>query len=156
MNTSESILPDARVAGLDVEDLDGETMVYDHERNAAHCLNPTAAIIWKHCDGKHSISDIARLLAMDPQVVWYGLGQLDKQHLLQTPITLPDELARITRREFIKRAGLVATTITVPIIASIVAPTPAQAGGCALPGEYPTASRPCCSGIINQTTGQCL
>jgi hypothetical protein len=44
-------LPQARTEGLTVRELAEETLVYDKERHKAHCLNRTAACVWKHCDG---------------------------------------------------------------------------------------------------------
>ncbi len=154
METSESTVPYARKAGLVVQELDDETLVYDTERDKAHCLNQSAALVWKQCDGKRPITEVARSLELDPQVVWYALGQLDKYHLLQEPVTLPDELAHITRRDFVKSLGLVAAAITVPIIISITAPTPAHAGSGGASGSACTDGSQCASGICLANTCQ--
>ena len=40
------MLPKARQEQLTVRELPDETVVYDLARHKAHCLNPTAALIW--------------------------------------------------------------------------------------------------------------
>ena len=40
--------PRARTEGLVVTELPDELLVYDLERHRAHCLNPTAALVFKH------------------------------------------------------------------------------------------------------------
>ena len=37
--------PKARTDGLLVEEMDGETLVYDLDTHGAHCLNPAAALV---------------------------------------------------------------------------------------------------------------
>ena len=54
--------PHARKEGLVVKELPDELLVYDLERHRAHCLNPTAALVWKHSDGQTSVEEIATLL----------------------------------------------------------------------------------------------
>ena len=46
--------PRARRDGLVIRELNGELLVYDLERHRAHCLNPTAALVFKQCDGRTS------------------------------------------------------------------------------------------------------
>ena len=48
--------PRARSDGLVVRHLPGELIVYDLERHAAHCLNETAATIFRHADGRRTRS----------------------------------------------------------------------------------------------------
>ena len=62
-------LPRARSEGLVIEELADELLVYDLQRNKAHCLNSTAAKIWKKCNGRSTPADIARRLAAKPRVV---------------------------------------------------------------------------------------
>ncbi|HJZ82776.1 MAG TPA: PqqD family peptide modification chaperone [Pyrinomonadaceae bacterium] len=45
-------LPRARSENLVIRELDDETLVYDMERDEAHCLNQTAALVWQRCDGR--------------------------------------------------------------------------------------------------------
>jgi hypothetical protein len=57
-----SQFPTARTSGLVVQDVPNEVLVYDLESNKAHCLNQTAAMVWRACDGKTSVPEIARLV----------------------------------------------------------------------------------------------
>jgi hypothetical protein len=110
-----------------------EVLVYDLDRNRGHCLNRTAALIWEHCDGKVTIKELASMLErdlktqVDERVIWYGLNQLSKFRLLDEPVAMPASLARLTRRELVKRIGL---TVSVPLIISIIAPTASAALSC--------------------------
>jgi hypothetical protein len=49
--------------GFRVEELDGETLLYFHERKTLVYLNPSAASVWKLCDGLRSTADIVAMLA---------------------------------------------------------------------------------------------
>ena len=55
-------LPSARRDGLVVEELADETLVYDLQTHKAHSLNPTAALVWRHCDGQTTVSEVARIV----------------------------------------------------------------------------------------------
>ena len=154
MNMSKQIGPLARDEGLIVKNLDDEMLVYDEEREKAHCLNQTAALVWKNCDGNRSVAEIARQMQaelnapVETNVVWYALKQLDKYHLLQDSVTLPDELVAMTRREFVKKIG-VAAAVALPVILSIALPTPAQAISCLPTGAPCQTGGQCCSGFCN-------
>ncbi len=50
-----SQVPIARKEGLVIQEMPEEVLVYDLDTNKAHCLNQTAAFVWKSCDGKNSI-----------------------------------------------------------------------------------------------------
>lgn len=129
------IVPRARKEGLLVEELPHELLVYDLERHKAHCLNPTAALVWKHCDGRTTVQEMARLLAkildasVDEDVVWCALNQLEKDHLLEEKIAWPVGVERISRRTLIRRVGMAA--VLLPLITTIVAPSAVEAAsGC--------------------------
>jgi hypothetical protein len=148
----KAVFPHARSEGLVITDLDDEILIYDKNRDKAHCLNVTAALVWKLSNGKRSASDIAQAMAkkidspVDEQVVWFALRQLEKDHLLQNEITMPRALAGITRREFVKKMGMAAVAVTAPIVISMTAPQSALAATC-LSNESPcTSSTQCCSG----------
>src|SRR5438132_827225 len=119
--------PQARKEGLLVQDLPEEVLVYDLDRHKAHCLNKTAALIWKHCNGRTSVSEIARRLekslgsSIDEDVVWCALSQLEKDHLLEEKVAWPLGMERISRRTLMRRIGIAA--VLLPAITTIVAPT---------------------------------
>ena len=58
-----AFLPKARSEGIITRELDGELLVYDRTRDRAHCLNKTAAAIWKLCDGATNAPEIAERLS---------------------------------------------------------------------------------------------
>ena len=44
-----------------LQEMPDEVLVFDLETNKAHCLNQTAAFVWKACDGVNSVAEIAKL-----------------------------------------------------------------------------------------------
>ena len=154
-----AIPPCARREGLVVRELPDEVLIYDRDRDKAHCLNQTAALVWKYCDGKTTVPTIARRLErdletkpIDENVVWYALSQLSKDHLLEDSVVPPAMLSGMTRREMVRALG-VAAVIAVPLVTSIVAPTPAQAGTCSPSGAPCSIGANCCSGSCNPPSG---
>jgi hypothetical protein len=143
--------PLARKEGLVIQELPDEVLVYDLERDRAHCLNQTAAFVWQRCDGRTSAGEIARSLgqevnaSVDEKVVWFAIDQLGRNHLMATLPVPPHSVAGLNRREMVRALGI-AAAVAVPVVASIVAPTPAQAGTCAASGQS-CASQVCCFGF---------
>ena len=148
----EQLTPQARKEGLVVQELSGEVLVYDRERNKAHCLNSTAARVWEYCDGKTSVAQIARAIEgeinapVDEDVIWLGVEQLSKTHLLEKGAKLPEHKSGLSRREVMKRIGL-AAAVALPVVTSIIAPTAAQAANCIPSGQPCTTAAQCCSGL---------
>lgn len=125
--------PIARKERLVVQEMPNEVLVYDLDSNKAHCLNQTAAFVWKNCDGSKSVADIAasyEKLAGDPMtddLVWLAVDQLNERNLLEKEIAT--KFAGQSRRTVLKKIGL-ASVIALPIIASLTAPTAALAVAC--------------------------
>ncbi|MGA9772814.1 MAG: PqqD family protein [Blastocatellia bacterium] len=148
----EQGVPEARKEGLVVQHLSDEVLVYDQRRHKGHCLNQTAALVWKHCDGKTSVSEMASLLEKElktpvkEEVIWLALEQLGKTHLLSNRVTLAQP--GITRREVMRRIGL-AAAVALPVVTSITAPTAAQAATCKTSGQACTTSAECCSAVCS-------
>jgi hypothetical protein len=164
MNEPSRFLPSARREGIIRKELDGELLIYDLTRDKAHCLNESAAAIWKRCDGRTSTKEIAASLAkevgasVDERVVWLALADLRRSHLLEEPAILPKQIAALrgmSRREAVRRIGLGAA-IALPIVATIVAPTAAQAGSCLHAGAGCNAGPDCCSGTCTGVGGTCV
>ncbi len=126
--------PHARKEGLIVEELSDETLVYDPERHKAHCLNQTAAFVWRHCDGQTSVSELAGLfhdelgIPANEEVVWLALDRLERVHLLQERGQHGTEAPRYSRRQLVKRLGQIG--IAIPMVVSIAAPLAAAAASC--------------------------
>lgn len=45
-----------------VELIDGETLLYQHQLKRVVYLNESAALVWHLCDGRRSVADIVELL----------------------------------------------------------------------------------------------
>jgi hypothetical protein len=139
-----------RKQGLVVDDLPDEVLVYDLEHDQAHCLNRTAALVWRCCDGKTGAAEIARRLKVEldapfnEELVWLALEQLEKQHLLDHSFSMPAQFTRLSRRQMIRNLGL-AAAVAVPVVTSIVAPTAVQAATCQQSGNPCVPGKLCCS-----------
>lgn len=150
----EGFAPRARQSALVVQELAEDLLVYDQDRFKAHCLNRTAALVWKHCDGQKTTREIALALEAEvgapvaEEMVWLALGQLEKSSLLAERVRLPVGQAGISRREVIRRVGI-AAAVALPVVTSIVAPKAAQAANCLPAGQGCMTSAECCSGICN-------
>jgi hypothetical protein len=123
--------PVASNEGLLVRELGGELVVYDLERHEAHCLNRTAAFVFKQCDGRTSVAEIASRLRAefgapaDEDLVWQALDRLDGARLLRHKPARP-AAPRFSRRNAVRHVGL-GVAVLVPAVASILVPTPAEA-----------------------------
>jgi hypothetical protein len=123
--------PRARRQGLFVTELEGELLVYDRERHRAHCLNPTAATVFRHCDGRTSVRELSRLLSReldvpaDEGLVWLSLERLAQARLLEARPAPPPTAGGLSRRELVRRAGLAVALL--PVVSSILAPGAAEA-----------------------------
>ena len=149
--------PQTRRNGLIVRELENEVLIYDTNNDKAHCLNETAALIWQQCDGHATPAEISRTLSqqlgttIDERVVWFALKQLSRDHLLEEDLTPPAVFTvGLNRREMVRVLGL-AAVVAVPLVTSIVAPTPAQAATCLPDGAPCTTGGECCSGLCDST-----
>jgi hypothetical protein len=134
--------PVARKSDLVIQELQEELLVFDLKTNKAHCLNETASAVWKLCDGRNTVDDIARTFKMrtgadvPENLIWLAIDQLNDKNLLENK--LEAKFAGQNRREVLKKIGL-AGVIALPIVASITAPTAALAVAC--------------SGVVSDCTG---
>src|SRR5262245_62062862 len=119
----EPIIPAAREDDLIVQEMADEVLVYDQRRHRAHCLNETAAMVWRSLDGKSTASDVAarlsreRRLAVETGLVQLAVEELRRSDLLQGPIE--SGKSGVSRREMMKRVGIGAA-IALPVVVSIV------------------------------------
>src|SRR5438128_4525539 len=124
--------PKSRSAGLRCEELLDELLVYDLVAKKAHCLNATAARIFRLSDGTRSVEVLAREVAAssgapaDKDLILFCLEQLARQGLLEKPsVSAAAADRRATRRELLRRLGTAAAAL--PVVMSISLPTPAFA-----------------------------
>jgi hypothetical protein len=138
------VKPRARTDGLVVRDLPGEIVVYDLASHRAHCLNRTAAFVFRYADGRRTVADLAVALAedvgaaADEAVVHLTLDRLAEAGLLASANVQEPSGAlsptEASRREAIRRVGLGAMVL-LPIVTSLLVPTPAEAANTCIPVE---------------------
>ena len=144
--------PRARRANLVVTELQNEVLLYDLDHDQASCLNATAALVWKFADGESSVDEIAARMAaelktpVDARVVWYALDQLSKKDLLAQQLTIPAQYTRMTRRDFLVKAGIAGAMVAIPVIISLTAPTPAMAATGTCLNRACNTNADCCPG----------
>ncbi len=166
MKTTRALMPIARQDELVVEELPDETLVYDLKRHKAHCLNCTSALVWRRCDGRTTVAEVAALLERelkipaDEAVVWMALDRLGRAHLLKEQATLPADRAQYSRREVLRTLRRVAgISLLLPVIETIVAPrAAASTSACVTPGQCEgQMTPPQCHGqpICNQSFQCC-
>ena len=156
--------PKARHENLVVQELGDETVVYDEKRNHVHRLNRTSSLVWKNCDGRKTVADLAELIQVEmgasvtEEIVWLALEQLEKERLLEEKLVRPEDAKNVTRRQMLKKAALVGgMTLLLPVVQSIVAPTPAMAMSVSCRGRgyaYDYPAHPCCPGLF-PINGKC-
>ena len=126
-------LPRALTNDFVIRELDDETLVYDTERDKAHCLNRTAAMVWKQCDGSTTAKEALRSLnsafsvPVDEDIVWLAVKQLERFHLVESPA----KSVSVSRRALVLKYAPAA--LALPVIMSISAPAPAGAASCGGP-----------------------
>lgn len=153
--------PRMRERDLVVQEVADELLVYDLETNKAHCLNNSAAAVWKLCDGERSVEDISRHfestrdVVVSADFVWLALDQLADSGLLENAAPYR-RFEGMSRRKALKSIGL-ATAVALPIVASIVAPQNALATGscaCVVPADCITQTT-CPSTVNCNAAGVC-
>jgi hypothetical protein len=116
-----------RSATTHTEQLGDEASVYEWTRTEVHSLNPTAARVWNMCDGVLTDAQIAETLRNESdmphaeEVVRFALAEFSRRHLLASEIAVSSP----SRRALLGRLGR--TAALLPVITSIVAPTPLEA-----------------------------
>jgi hypothetical protein len=142
-------------------------MVFDLDRQQAHSLNQTAALVWRHCDGTTGVADLAALLQRElnlpaeETVVWLALDRLEKAHLLEGRLSRSAESAGLSRRAVIRKMGLAGGMVALlPLVDTLVAPRAAEAqsdtsdgtcaaADCSVCGQAGPHVKLCCSGPSN-------
>ena len=144
--------PIARTDGILVEEMDGETLVYDLETHGAHCLNPAAALVWRRSDGHTTVRDMLPLLAEvglpeEEPLVWMALSRLHEAGLVGS-VTLPAKKGSFSRKEVLRVLGLTAAmTLILPAVDSVVAPLAAAAASCITLADCQKLCKWACGGL---------
>jgi hypothetical protein len=125
------VLPQARSTKLLVQSVGQEIVVFDRETQRIHKLNRTAALIWRHCDGRRSVPQLAALLReglnvpdLTEEVIWLALERFAKTRLLRTVRGRAAGLNLRPRRTSVLWAR---SSPLMPSITSLRAPTPLMA-----------------------------
>ena len=149
---SNSVRPIAKKEGLVIQELNKEVLVYDLDTHKAHCLNESAAMVWKNCDGAKNIGEIADLFSkesgsrVNEDFVWLAIDQLNELNLLEQKVAA--DFKGQNRREVLKRIGL-ATVIALPIVSSLVAPQATMAAASCNTGDVCNGDSDCNAGCTN-------
>lgn len=118
--------PIARAAGLKITEMDDDTLVYNLEEYRAVSLNKSASRVWRLCDDKHDIADIADEAGLSEHDVVKTLRDLDRNGLLEPGF---DSVEMSGRRNFL-RAAVTGTAASVPAVLAMTLPAAAQATSC--------------------------
>lgn len=133
--------PRVRREQITVQTVRDETLLYDEYRHMAFCLNATAGAVWRLADGTQSVAEIAAALSLKmdaeagEEIVHAALDDLTDSGLMMSADHETCEVSGpamhlLSRRTALARLG-VGTAALLPVVASIVAPTAAQAySGC--------------------------
>lgn len=124
--------PRAMRAQIAVQPVGVETLVYDEQRHLAFCLNASAGAVWRLADGTRTIAELAEAataemgVVMEEEIVRVALDELHAHGLIEAAESGAG--VSMSRRTMIARIGIAAM---IPVVASIIAPTAAQAySGC--------------------------
>jgi hypothetical protein len=166
------IVPRARQQELVIQEIGAELVIYDQRQSRIVWLNPTAALVWQHCDGQKDVGDVAQTLGsklgvpIDEDVVWLALKELRKVNLIPERSHYGD-LGTSSRRDVLRKLGYTGgVSVLLPIATSIVAPTPAIAGtysflrtcldGCVAAGQLcMDMGGTDCPGIVTRCQARC-
>lgn len=129
------------VAGLVVEVIGEETMIFAPRNTACGCLSPQASKILKACQSGVTIQELITAASQE------GLSENDTLVALRELITLGavDTADGVSRREFFKVTGTMAAGVA--LVASIALPSPAaaaSAGDCVNANQCTNGVAACC------------
>jgi hypothetical protein len=150
--------PVARRNALLTRELKDELVVYERDGHRAHCLNRTAATVFRNADGTRTVADLALLVAPEGDraegeaLVAEALGRLGEAGLLESGTAETGW----SRRDAVRRIGLGAAVL-LPVVASIVVPAPAEAAAtCVSNCASKTDGTPCSCVGADPCTATCI
>lgn len=152
MRDANDTMPKARADGTIIDEpaLD-EIVVYDLSRHRAHALNQTAAVVWRHCDGRTSFGAVAtalgKSLGIRPNLELVGVTveRLRRACLLEQTVA-PRAVETMRSR---RAALLTLGRGLLPVIATLSVPRAAHAQSCipltgCLAQQQPCSGQPIC------------
>lgn len=113
-----------------VQPFGDDLMLFDSDNHRYYHLNPTACIIWRHCDGQHTLEDLAQILTSDSsaareEVVWEALQLLERAGLLADfDANAPEQPSRLA---FLSEAISTGAPLLAAMVLCVTAPTVAHA-----------------------------
>jgi len=140
-----------------VQEVGDETLIYDTTTNRAHCLNRTAAAVWRGAPGAASLAEIGERasdlagIAVSAEAADLAVRDLRRAGLLPDGAVAP--AGPLTRRELHRRVKLGLGAALAPAVLSIVAPTPAAAVSCLGGGAACQNNADCCSNRCTRVGG---
>jgi hypothetical protein len=149
MLESRPVRPLARFDDLVISQVGNETLVYDQRTHHIHYLDEVTAATWRHSDGRHTVSDLSRVVSLEMAqrlsiaTIELALVKLSDVGLLLTPVEATEP--RASRRSLLRKAAI-GGAVAVPTIVSVSAPQAATAVSTCI-GEFcPTDGECCVSG----------
>lgn len=139
-NWDSGIKPKVRRGDVYVEKVGSETIVYDKGTHKTHCLNAAMSSVWELADGSRTLGEIAETLEgkfgipQSSDAVVLSMEQLESFGLLEAGHEVASVGDIRSRRQIaldLAKAGL--SLSVLPLVASVVAPTPAMAASASTP-----------------------
>ena len=128
--TPKQTLPLARTKNLVVQDVANESLVYDESSHEAHCLNKSAALVWRHCDGRTTVDEMVAILhrslgtPTDSAVVELALEQLQTAGLVNERVVSFTGQPNMARRRLLSRLSVAGMAMALaPLVTSIMTRT---------------------------------
>lgn len=147
---------------LIVESLRDEVVIYDRRTNKAHMLDARAASIWQATENGCTFDDLLPLAGDSADGNREALIQLALLDLEEAGLIMTDAVPAMPRRGLLKTLGAAAA---VPLVVSILAPTPAAAASnladaatCSFGDTCATSGRVCIQDgdpVMTGETGKC-
>jgi hypothetical protein len=109
--------PKARTQQLISERIDDELVIYDQLNHVAHCLSHDAVLVWEHCDGRLTESEIALKLTLAPDVVQRAVAALEERGLLDEGSPTASGYSR--RQAAIRLARIGGAALVGPLVYSV-------------------------------------
>lgn len=154
--------PLSRKSNIVVQEFENEILIYDLNISKAFCLNETSAFIYQLCDGTNSIAQMRESLSkklntpVSENLLLLALDGLNRAGLLEKGDELNIDFGGLSRREVMKKVGL-ASLVALPLISSVVAPTPANAASAAASSfGVACAGPPSCSAPFGTCTSSTM